>query len=900
MLARLIAYIRGIARRRRISAEVEDELRFHVEQEIEAHVARGVSPVEARRMALRDLGGLTQVTQAVRDVRTIWLDLLWRDARHAVRSLRRTPVFTSVALAVLTLSIGATTAIFSVVDAVILRRLPFAESDRLIAVGELNVKGSSPSSLNLATPQNFLDWRDQQDVFTGLAAVGYAEISLRRQGDALPENLRAQRVTAEFFPVLRTAPLLGRAFAKEDEVEGRGFSNENEVEGRANVAVISYALWQRRFGGTPDVIGARLPGQLASFEVIGVMPPGFAYPVDTYVLGVREPTDVWVPYVFTRDDRIRGNSFGYNLHVIGRLRDGVSIEQAQARMDQITASLAAETPRWFTDRVAKIEPLHQFVTRGVRTWMVMLLGAVSFVLLIACVNLANLMLVRATARTRELGIRAALGASRWDLSRVLLLESLMLSLAGAVLGVVVAWWGVDALRSAMPAEVPRAASIAVDMRVLAATGIVAILTGIAFGMAPVAKFSRPLMAGALNQAERTSTSRIRTKVLRSTLVVVEVALAVVLLVGSGLFLASFARVINVDLGLDPQDVLTVQVRVLEMPIDVQQASQRNRQLLLNVLDRVRAIPGVEVASLLGGGLPLRGDLRTVDFGIPGRELPRNTDIALNQISPDYFRAIKVPLLKGRGFTDTDSQNSQPVVILNQAAVSRYFAGEDPIGKVVRLVGNRTVVGVVGDIRHDGPESAWRTQAFVPVAQSRVFGATLVVRTASGAQGILPAVRQAIWSEFPEALPTRIDEHALSYYFDALVAQRRFNMLLLALFGVLGLSIASVGIYGVMAYVVSQRTQEIGIRMALGALPSTILMSVLGSALLTMAMGLAIGLIGAWGLTGLVRGFLFDVQPHDPRVYAGVLLVLAITGLAAAFGPARRASSVDPLIALRME
>lgn len=889
MFARLVAYLRGIARRRRIGAEVDDELQFHIEQEIEAQVRRGVSLAEARRMALRDLGGLTQVTQAVREVRTIWLDLLWRDARHAVRSLRRTPAFTGVALAVLTLSIGATTAIFSVVDAVILRGLPFPESDRLVAVGELNLKDSAPSALNLTTPQSFLDWRDQQDVFTGLAAVAYAEISLRREGNALPENLRAQRLTADFFAVLQTQPILGRPFSREDEVEGRG-----------NVAVISYSLWQRRFAGRPDVIGAYLPGQQASFEVVGVMPPGFSYPVDTYVLGAREPTDVWVPYVFSSNDRVRGNSYGYNLHVIGRLRDGMSIEGAQARMSQITAGLAAETPRWYRDRAAKVEPLHEFVTRGVRTWMIMLLAAVSFVLLIACVNLANLMLVRATARTRELGIRAALGGSRWDLSRVLLLESLILSLTGAAFGAAVAWWGVDLLRSIVPAEVPRAATIAVDIRVLATTGILAVLAGVAFGMAPVVKFSRPTIAGALNQAERTSSATLRTKVLRSTLLVAEVALAVVLLVGSGLFLASFARVSNVDLGVDPNDVLTVQVRVLEVPTNIEQAAQRNRQLLLNVLDRVRAIPGVEVASLAGGGLPLRGDLRTFDFGIPGRELPRNTDIALNQISPDYCRALKVPLLRGRLFADADSQNSEPVVILNEAAAARYFPGEDAVGKVVRLVGNRTVVGVVGDIRHDGPESGWRTQAFVPLAQSRVFGATLVIRRASGAQGILPAVRQAIWSEFPDALPTRIDEHTLTYYFDALVAQRRFNMLLLALFGVLGLSIASVGIYGVMGYIVSQRTQEIGIRMALGAQPSTILRSVLGSALLTMLLGIAIGLIGAWGLSGLVRGFLFEVQPHDPRVYAGALLVLATTGLAAAFGPAHRASSVDPLTALRME
>jgi putative ABC transport system permease protein len=476
----------------------------------------------------------------------------------------------------------------------------------------------------------------------------------------------------------------------------------------------------------------------------------------------------------------------------------------------------------------------------------------------------------------------------------------MLSLTGAAIGSAVAWWGVGLLRSIVPPEVPRAAAIGVDLRVLATTGIVAIVAGIAFGMTPVLTSPRPMLAGGLNQSERTSTAAIRTTLVRSGLVVAEVALAVVLLVGSGLFLASFARVTNVDLGLDPRNVLTVQVRVLEAPGDIEQASQRNRQLLLNVLDRVRAIPGVEVASLAGGGLPLRGDLRTFDFAIPGRDLPPNTDIALNQISPDYFQALKVPLLRGRVFADADRQSSEPVVILNQAAATRYFPGQDAVGQVVRLLGTRTVVGVVGDIRHDGPEGEWRTQAYVPIAQSRVFGATLVVRTASGAESMLPAVRQAIWAEFPEALPTRLDEHTLTYYFDALVAQRRFNMLLLALFGALGLIIASVGIYGVMGYVVSQRLPEIGIRLALGALPSTILTSVLGMAVRTMTAGIVIGVIGAWALSEFARGFLFEVQPHDPQVYAGALLVLAVAGLAAAFAPARRAASVDPLIALRTE
>jgi predicted permease len=888
MLARIAAYVRGIAGRRRIDLEIDEELQFHVDQEIDAHVARGVPRVEARRLVLRDLGGLTQTKEAVRSVRTVWIDLLWRDARHAVRSLSASRAFTATAVIVLALSIGATTAIFSVVDAVILRGLPFYESERLVAVGEPSVKESSQSSLDLTTPQTFLDWRARQDVFSGLAAVAYAEISLKREGGALPENVRAQRVTADFFSILRTPPLLGRPFSRDDETPGR-----------TPVAVISHNLWQARFGGRADAVGEFLPGQLASFEIVGVMPPGFTYPVDTYWAGVREPIDVWVPYVFTSDDYIRGNSYGYNLHVIGRLRDGVTLEQAQGQMDRIMADLAAETPRWFEDRMARVEPLHQFITRGVRSWMVMLLGAVAFVLLIACVNLANLMLVRAGARARELRIRAALGASRWDLSRVLLLESLLLAFAGGTLGVLLAWWGLETLRSAMPPEVPRAATIAVDMRVLLVTGVLAIVTGVTFGIAPVVQFTRPTLANTLRDGERTGSPGGRSKAFRAGLVVAEVAIAVVLLVGSGLFLASFGRVINVDLGLDHRDVVAVQVRVLEAPPNVLQASQRNRQLLQNVLERVRAIPGVRVASLAGGGLPLRGDLRTVLFAIPGRELPKGTDIAQNEISPDFFRAIEVPLLKGRFFTEADSDNSEPVVILNQAAADRYFAG-DAIGRVVRVAGVRTVVGVVGNVRHDGPEVGVRTQAFVPLSQSRALGATLVVRTVPRAKGILQAINQAIASEFPGDLPAHVEGDAMQAYFDTLVAQRRFNMLLLSMFGVLGLVIACVGIYGVMAYSVSQRTQEIGIRMALGALPSAILISILVRASLYMIFGLAIGLASAWGLAEFVRGFLFEIQPHDPVVYAAALASIALTGLTASFVPACRAARVDPLVALRME
>ena len=881
-LIRLLTYFRGVVRRRDVEREIDEELAFHIEQETAANIARGLSPSNARRAALGRLGGLAQTAEVTRAIRATPLDAVWRDVRHAVRALRAAPSFTIVALAVLTLSIGAATAIFSVVDGVLLRQLPFPHADRLVAVGELNVKSGSDWGLNLVAPQNFLDWRTQQRVFSGLAAIGYASISVTPEPGQEPETLTTQAVTADFFSVLGIAPLIGRTF-----------TSENEVNGRARMAVISHRLWQRRFGGAPDVAGRSLPGQQGGFEILGVMPPEFEYPV-----GAARPTEVWIPSVFRPDERIRGNEFGYRLTVIGRLTDGVSFEHAQAQMNQITARLAAETPRWFEDRVAVVEPLHHYITRGVRTWMLLLLAAVGCVLLIACVNLATLMLVRLSARDRELVIRAALGASRWDLGRVLLAESVLLSLGAAVLGVFVAWSGIELLRAAVPVEVPRIAAIAVDGRVLITMIAVAIFSGVLFGTAPILQFSRRSVSGGLTHATRTTGASHAQQWLRGALITAEVALAVVLLVGAALFLASFARVMRVDLGIDARDVLTVRVRPLTGPANWTLAQQRNRSLLRNVLDRVRAIPGVEVAALVDGGLPLRGDLRTIDFAIPGKTLPRGQDLDFNQISPDYFRVLRVPLVAGRFFHDTDREGSEPVVIINEAAARRFFPGEDPIGRTVTFLGARRIVGIVGSIRHDGPETEWRRQGFVPLDQSRAVAATVVMRLSRPAAEVVPAVKSAIWAEFPGlALP---DVDTLAQYLNGLVATRRFNMLLLGIFGVLGTMIACVGIYGVMAYVVALRTHEIGIRMALGAVPRAVLWSVLKRAIVHIASGLALGLTGAWMLGALVSGFLFQIQPRDPWVYVAVCAAFIVAGLTAAVVPARRAAGVDPLVALRQD
>jgi putative ABC transport system permease protein len=521
-------------------------------------------------------------------------------------------------------------------------------------------------------------------------------------------------------------------------------------------------------------------------------------------------------------------------------------------------------------------------------------------LLIACVNLANLMLVRSSVRQRELLIRSALGASRWRLARAVMVESLMLSLAGASLGGFAAWFAVETFRATIPAEVPRTASIAVDTWVLIVTMAIAIAVGILVSLPSIVQLWRPANEFALTPSSRGHTSTPAHRWLRGALVVAEVVLGTVLLIGAGLFLASFARVTSVDLGFDPNNVLAVRVRPYGLGEDPIVAARRYTPLHQQVLEEVRRLPGVETAALVNAGLPLRGDLRTVNVAIPGREVPKGETIAFNAVSPDYFTAMRIPLLRGRLFTDADRPNGEAVMLIDDTAARKYFPGEDPVGHTMRFSGMRRIVGVVGSVRHDGPEHTLRRQGFIPFSQSVSNSVTLVMRLAPSVQPahVLPAVKSAVWRHFPGlALP---DIETLSQYLRDLTAARRFNMLLLGLFGLLGLVIACVGIYGVISYVVALRTPEIGIRTALGAAPTAILWSVLRMAVFYLVGGLAIGLPAAWSMSTLVASFLFEVQPRDLWIYAVVVGVLTTTGLLAALPPARRAARVDPVIALRLE
>jgi predicted permease len=808
------------------------------------------------------------------------------DIRNALRSLRASRGFTVVALTVLALGIGSGTAIFSVVDAVVLRGLPFDEHDRLGVLYEKDTTRPTTFGEGSITSQTYLDWRQLQQPFQHITAIGSTQFRLKTEGGE-PADARAQRVTYEFFPVLRLAPLLGRPFNQDDEVEGRH-----------RVAILSYGFWQRRFGGAADVVGRTIDLSEMPYEIVGVMPASFSYPV-----GSDRPTELLVPLMLTKDDRTKGGSHNYNFTVIGRLKDGVSLEQASEQMWRLSEQLDARDPKWAPGRRARVLTLHEHLVGKVRGWMLMLLGAVVLVLLIACANVANLMLVRATGRTREMGIRAALGAGPWRLVRGLLVEGVVLSLAGAALGLALAWGGIQILRAWLPAGLPRVASIGIDLRVLAAAIGAALLTGVVFGVVPALQSARPDLVGALKEAGRSATAGGRAQRMRSVLVVAEVALAVILLVGAGLFTGSFVRLMRVDPGFDYRNVIALNIGLRLRPGERfgDDYAARSAIYVQQVLDAVARVQGAEMAAVVNGGLPLTGSWSRTSVTLPGRgELKGDGDsIDRRVVTPTYLQLMRIPLLKGRYLTADDRAGAPAVIVINQAAADRYWPGQDALGQ--RLTMNRTeftVVGIVGNIRHLGPEIAPRQEAYIAAAQDKVYGGSLVVRAAGDPMAVLPAVKAAIWSVNPEQRLTG-DTVTLERYMDRLIAQRRFNMAVLALFGVLGLVIAAVGIYGVMAYVVAQRTNEIGVRMALGATRGNVVSMVLRRAGLLMLLGLAIGGVGAWYLGAGVKSFLFEVQPNDAGIFVAALAVLAFAGLMASAVPARRAASVDPVVALRL-
>ena len=812
-----------------------------------------------------------------------------RDIRFAWRALWGAPAVTLAALAVLTIGIGASTAIFSVVDAVALRGLPYANDHELMLLRESSPNVGGPAGAAVR-PQTYAEWRQRQRVFSHLGAASGAPPLITI--DEPIETLRGSRVTESLFEILGGRPALGRLFRESDEAAGS-----------RPVAILSDRLWRSRFGADPKAIGQTMAFKSGVMEVVGVMPPDFRYPTST-------TADLWMPFVPTPVQSVRGNTRHYTLSVIGRLRPGVSAADAAAAMTRLNEALIQEDARWFGDHGVLVQRWQDaIVNASVRSWMMLLLAAVAGVLLIACLNVANLLVARAVVRAPELAMRTALGASRWDLARALLLESLMLSVIGAAAGVILALWGVEVLRTSLPANVPRLATVALDLRVILVAAAAAIGTGLVFGTLPALQVSRPDLVTLVSQGARAHTGGRTSRRLRTALVIGEVAIASVLLVGSGMFLSSFMRVTSIELGFDPRHVMSLTggmastgaIGPAETAEDLAEATS-GQTLLANAIARLRAVPGVRAVAAVGGGRPLSGTSMTVSLqpvDASSAAVASEEEPFVRSVTPGYLDVLQGTLLRGRWISDTDIMGREPVIVLSDEAARAYFGSADPVGRRVLLNDQQwRVIGIVGAMRFRGPEAEIRPEVFVPLAQGSFSDAELMVRTEPDPMTLVPVLHAALRTALPGE--TGLVSQTLEQDYTRLLAQRQFNMVVLLLFGVVAIVVAALGIYGLMAFLVEQRRREIGVRVALGAEPRGILRMVLGRATTLMVMGLMLGVAASALLERLIRAFLFEPQPHDPLVYGGAALALFTAGLFAAFGPARRASRVDPLIALRTD
>src|SRR5262245_28429709 len=799
----------------------------------------------------------------------------WQDLRYGLRVFIKKPGFSVVAVFTLALGIGANSAIFSVVNGVLLRPLPLEDPDRLIKIWETFLPGGQGT----ASVPNLKDWREQNTVFNGIAAYQFSSLNLRGQDS--PERLQGATVSPNFFDVVGVRPRLGRAFQiGEDEA------------GRNRVALLSHRLWQRNFGGDAGVIGKDIPLNGESYTVIGVMPPEFRFP--------SRLTELWVPLVIPPDQvNNRGSHWMFTL---ARLKPDVGFEQAREQMVAIAKRLEQQYPDSQAGRSVFLIPLQEETVRNIRPALMALLFAVGFVLLIACANVANLLLARATSRRREIAVRTALGAGRLRLVRQLLTESLLLAVTGGALGLALARWGVEGLLVLAANFLPRANEVGLDWRVAAFTAALSILTGVFFGLIPALQSSRVDLQSTLKEGGAAG-SGMQTNWLRSALVVVEIAATLVLLIGAGLLIKSFIRLYETDLGIKAENVLTMSLALPQAKYpDTRTAAAFHQKLL----DRVALLPGARSAGVINY-LPLQqwGFNGGVTIEGQGPYEPGRQPVAeFRAISPDYFRTFSVPLMSGRFFTAEDQSDSQPVVIVNQALAQRYLPGQAPIGKRIRAIGNdwRTVVGVVGDVRQSGVTQAVRAEVFVPVTQATWTPLTqtmsLVVRADAEPEALISAVRNAV-REVDPAQPVFNVKKMEMVVADS-VADRRLNMLLLGIFAAVALTLAVIGIYSVMSYTVSQHTREIGIRMALGARPTDVLKLVIGQGMSLTLVGVGLGVAGAFGLTRLMATLLYGVAATDPLTFAVVSALLMVVALLACCVPARRATKVDPMVALRTE
>jgi len=880
VIARLSSLWKNLARRERRDAEIGEEVREYALLLAAEKERGGMTPEEARRAAAIEIGGVEQVVEEVRDVRLgTFLATVASDARYAVRALARSPGFAAAAILALALGIGATAAIFSVVSAVLLRPLPYRDPERLAVILHRRT--------NPVAPANFLDWRREAKSFERMGAAENWIPNL--SGGSRPESVTAVRMSADVFRMLGVAPTLGREFGAEEEAAGR-----------ERVVVLGHRLWQRSFAGDARILGKVIHLDGEPYTVVGVMPKGFEFP-PFWATG----TELWAPLALGPRASSRE---GQSLRIFARLAPGVPLSAARAEIAAITARMEKQFPG--TNREVTVESLQETVVGKVRPALLILLAAVVCVLLIACANVAHMLLARSAAREREIAIRSALGAGRRRMVRQLLTESLVLAVLGGAAGILLGAAGTRLLVSLAPEEIPQLQAVSLDFRALAFTLAVSLLTGVAFGLAPAFDASKRDLTESLREGERGSTEGPRRGRLRSLLIASEVALALVLCVGAGLMMRSFAALESADPGFVSRGVLSL---VVSTTGTARAEPPRRAAFYREALEKIRRVPGVVSASAINH-LPIAGDIWGWSFSIDGRPVPspgESPDATYRVVLPGYFATMRIPLLHGRDIAESDNLDAPGVVVVNQALAEKHWPGEDPIGKRITFDDQDknpywlTVVGVSKNTVRGTWGAAPQGEVYLAYLQHRRYlerqtstyaYLTIVLRANGDPSALAPAVRSAVWSVDPNVTISQV--LAMDDVAAMAVAGPRFYLLLLGVFAAVALILSAVGIYGVMSYAVSRRTHEIGLRMALGAEEGDVLRLVVRQGMMVALAGAAAGLVGALALTRLMRSLLYGVGATDPMTFLGVSLVLVVVALAANYLPARRASRIDPLVALR--
>ena len=878
--------LRALFTKKHDDREMDEELRDFVEQRAASKMRTGASRQEALREARMEMGSMDSVKESVRAVG--WeaaFNSFWQDVRYALRMLRKSPGFTAIAVITLALGIGANTAIFSVVNAVLLRPLPYANPDQLVMVYDSPTTNPGPGGFSYP---NFTEIRKQNSVFSNIVAHTLDQLTLTGAGE--PTEVNTSSATPELFSMMQAKPLAGRTFLPRD----------NE-QGAAPVVILSEALWRSRFGANPNLLGQSIQLDKRAFTVIGIMPASFHFPV--MLMG---PDEVWIPLV---DDPLFGpwmsRHGGHWARTMARLKPGVSLAQAQAQMDAISARLVKQSPQENSSWSIHVEPLRTTIVGSVRTPLLVLLGAVALVLLIACANIANLLLSRATARAREFAVRMALGAGRARIARQLLVECALLGLFGGTVGILLAYWGVQSLRSLLPTDLPQLQTVSVDVWVLLFALLLSVAATLIFGLAPSLFAADASLQSNLKESSGRSGEGATHQRARKFLAAAQICIAVVLLVAAGLLIRSFDRLTSINPGFDPQHVVMANIA---LPRNQYSQSAQWAAFGRKSLAKIQSLPGMS-DSALAVPVPIVDGFINIGLTIAGNPpLPPGQDLLADyvSVSPNYFHVMGIPLLRGRLFSGQDSASAPRVAIISHALARRYFPNQNPLGRHLIFGfppdGNisREIVGIVGDVHDLSFDRAPGPMMYVPFDQAPFWGEDVVVRSSLGTSAVAAEIRQATASIDKDLPVTNVLSLPQALSADPSLAQPRFRTFLLALFGALALVLAAVGIFGVISYSVSRRTHELGIRMALGAQPGAILKMVLRETLSIVLIGVAVGVPCALAASRLVTHLLFNVKSYDPLTLIAAPLVLVAVGVLAGYIPARRAMRVDPMIALRYE